>query len=132
MLGIVKIQTALLVVTRVHMQSSSKVPDVQKMVDFILHSSSYADRILICLGTENHLMENYLFDLKEQVKTISSSHENLVIDYLPINPWGYFTYSLNAALLYAQDNGFNRIAFQVCSMNTFLDDFNTIFCLTVS
>jgi hypothetical protein len=101
------------------MQASSKVPDVEKMIEFIIHSSLYANRILICLGTSNPLMENYLFDLKERVKAISLSHNNLVVDYLSINPWGYFTYSLNAALLYAQDHGFNRIAYQVCSVMSF-------------
>ena len=91
------------------MQVSSTKPDVNKMVEFVRRASEYAHSILICHDVKP-LMSEYL----EELKVILTKLDLLSkVSFLSVDPWGYFTYSLNAALQYAQDKEFNIIAYQV-------------------
>lgn len=109
------ISTKLLVVTRVHMKSANTMPDPMKVINFIENCQTYANMILICVGSDSYLfIETYI----ASVKNILKERNQLIIPmdnilFLPIIPWGYFTTSLNAAILQAQEYHYNYIAFQV-------------------
>lgn len=108
----------LLVVTRVHMNSASAMPDPTRVLKFIQNSIIYADGILICVGAKDmNTVSTYI----TTIETILHEHkiDSLKVSFLPIFPWGYFTPALNYAVQYAQDNQFNRIAFQVCFHSRF-------------
>lgn len=102
----------LIVVTRVHMKSASSMPDPMKILQFVRSVKSYADRILVCVGADDVSQVNTYIDSVKLL--LDDGHEDYsTVTFLPVIPWGHFTTSLNAAILFAQDNKFDRIAYQV-------------------
>ena len=103
----------LLVCTRVHMKSADSMPQVEKILKFMEEVSSYADHIIICIGAPDiPFLQSYMDKLSVAMKAKSAALNNLV-SLLPVQPWGHFVSPLNAAVIYAQDKGYQRIAFQV-------------------
>lgn len=81
-------------------------------------AAATADRVLICAGA-NTLEQ--LIELKNYLEGIIQ--ELCVSDcvaVLPVFPWGYFTNSLNHAIIYAQDHHFSHILFQVINYSIFV------------
>lgn len=102
----------LVVVTRVHMKSASSMPDTGKVLSFIQNTKLYSDGIIICVGASDVTQINLYID--SVVHLLDERHEDhSTVIFLPVFPWGYFTTSLNAAILVAQDQMFDLIAFQV-------------------
>mmetsp|Transcript_22387 Transcript_22387/g.37443 ORF Transcript_22387/g.37443 Transcript_22387/m.37443 type:complete len:362 (-) Transcript_22387:112-1197(-) len=103
--------TKLLVVSRVHMKSASHMPDPAKVVQFVKNSLPYGQGILICVGaTEYSLVDAYIESMNDLLSKDGVPMGN--VTFLPVTPWGIYTTALNAAVLYAQDHLYNRIAFQ--------------------
>lgn len=106
----------LLVVTRVHMKSALSMPDPAKVIQFIENCESYADGILVCVGAEEYSVITSYIDQLKLILLNSTNLSNLGrVTFIPVYPWGYFTTALNAALQFAQDQHFDRIAYQVCN-----------------
>lgn len=113
--------TKLLVVTRVHTKSAAQIADPSKVVQFVKQVKGYGGDVLICLGAEDYsFLAHYISDVKQELTDADISMEG--VDFLPIAPWGYYVTALNAALSYAQDNGYNRIAYQSLEMEMSKDE----------
>lgn len=102
----------LVVATRVHMKSAASMPDPIKVLHFIQNTKLYADGILICVGADDITQVNLYIDNVKLMLT-EQNEDHSMVTFLPVIPWGYFTTALNAAILFAQDGKFDRIAFQV-------------------
>lgn len=107
----------LLVVTRIHMNAASSLPDVSKVIKFVKDCKNYADGILVCIGAHEHsaAAANQLAEYTQSIQNLLRAEglDKLNIYFLPISPWGYFTPALNYAVQFAQDHDFDNVAFQV-------------------
>jgi hypothetical protein len=101
----------LLVVTRVHMKSASAMPDTEKVAQFVRDSQSYSHGCLICIGGGQALVEPYMASIYEKLSAYAVDTSSVML--LPVSPWGVYTPALNAAVQYAQDKKYDRIAYQV-------------------
>ena len=101
----------MLVVTRIHKMASSNFASIASLVSFIDSCRSYADHVLVCIGAVTiEESEKYVLDAE------SSFTENKYSSFVTIkciHPWGHFVSSLNASILFASSNGYEKIAFQV-------------------
>lgn len=103
---------SILIVTRVHTKSASSLADPAKVVKFIRDALLLADGVLVCLGAaDGSILPPNMEDLNNRIQALGISKGKYKL--LPVSPWGYFVSSLNAAVQYAQDEGFARIGFQV-------------------
>jgi hypothetical protein len=101
----------LLLVTRIHSANSNSFPSNEALTKFIMANKPYVTQILVVLGAKS-LQE--LEDVQaEYSKVVADLQMSDVVKFLPVYPWGYFTNALNQAILFAQDSGFDLIAFQV-------------------
>jgi hypothetical protein len=123
--------TRMLVVTRVHMNAASALPDVEKVLSFIQSTTAYADGILICLGAEDVTTIDVY---RSKIATLLQQHglDQTKVHFLHVSPWGYFTPALNYAVQFAQDHKYNRIAFQVTLSHDFSHFYFIFICLTFS
>jgi hypothetical protein len=102
----------LLIVTRIHMQSSRTMPDPTYAIKFIKKCINSNYSILICVGADTYeTITLFCLQLSKMIKIHELDHYDITIK--PIFPWGYFIFPLNYAVQYAQDNKFKFIAFQV-------------------
>jgi hypothetical protein len=106
------LSTRVLVVTRVHMNAASALPDPEKVLGFIQSTAPYGDGVLICMGADDRtVIDTY----RTKIEGLLQQHglDKSRVHFLHISPWGYFTPALNYAVQFAQDHKYNRIAFQV-------------------
>jgi hypothetical protein len=117
-------------VTRCHCLLSGTFPEKALIQDFVLSTRAQQGQLqgsLVCIGAptlailqqmsshfESAIRElDDSMEVGESPRTTAASTINTII-VLPVFPWGHFTTSLNAAVLYAQDHAFSHILFQVC------------------
>lgn len=117
---------SLIVITRVHCkQSSSTFVNIEKIIHFIQHCDSFADKILILLGINYNSIEHrkYLDELLSTLKISSTTtspstttgmdlYNKVQIEV--VTPWVGFTTPLNVGIRLAIDAGYDHVMFQVC------------------
>lgn len=97
-----------LVVTRVHASSAVSMSPIETIIDFV-KSVSYASKVLICVGIDNHSHETYVQKLVESLETHNLTTKTSI---LSISPWGGFTHALNLAVSFAAEKKFSLVCFQ--------------------
>eukprot|EP01041_Mallomonas_annulata_P008880 gene8880-18382_t len=113
-----KLNSRMLLCTRIHYGTNNKLPDIREILDF-LKSTINATSIIICIEYRvdpDH--RAFLEALSSQIRQTEGMHSHVSIE--SISPWGAFTPALNAAVRRAVDNGFDTIAFQ--SLETRIPD----------
>jgi hypothetical protein len=116
---IIEKKKRVVVVTRVHCLISDNFPDKEKISSFFSNTiSCQADGVIICIGAKTLQQLSALQShIESVIQELSLSHYAIV---QPIYPWGYFTNSLNHAIVSAQDRHFSHVLFQVCSSSYYL------------
>jgi len=102
-----------LVCVRIHNCNSSSFPPINSLLSFLHACQDYTENALVCLGAKS------LKELTEQLsiyeEAVATSDVRIKVTIQPVFPWGHFTSSLNFAVLFAQDNSFPHILYQVSS-----------------
>ena len=119
----------ILIVTRVHDSMGGDITPVENVVEFVKEAPYFCD-ILVCVGvTDQEKSKMYLnllkkecdqiqsppksgknssFSCQNQFNVMKASHTVHLID---VRPWGGFTHSLNVAVGFAVQNGYDLILF---------------------